>query len=290
MSRLLKEPLLNFFLLGALVFMAYGWLGDGVRGVDEIVVSRGQQENLIQTFERTWRRPPTAEELNGLIEDFIRMEIAYRESLAMNLDRDDIVIKRRMRQKLELLTEDLAAAMPPTEAELEEYLAANAETFRSAAIYSLEHIYFSPDRRGNQVEADAFQVLKELQEDALDNDSEALGDSITLPARLTDASDYEISSIFGSQFLGGLGELRVGAWGGPIRSGFGMHLVRVSDRVEGTIPMLADIKEDVENELRSERRNQAVDSLYANLAKNYIIRIEPLVPVTPSSPETDTAR
>ena len=92
MSRLLKEPLLHFFLLGALVFMAYGWLGDGGRGIAEIVVSRGQQENLIQTFERTWRRPPTAEEFNGLVEDFIRMEIAYRESIAMNLDRDDIVI------------------------------------------------------------------------------------------------------------------------------------------------------------------------------------------------------
>ena len=163
MKRLLAEPLLHFLLLGLLVFLAYRWMGEDAGSPDEIVVTRGQLANLAGTFQRTWRRPPSPEEMQGLIREYVRLELAYRESEARELDRNDLVIKRRLQQKLELLAEDLAGLDPPTTAELQAYLDASPDRFRAPAMYSFEHIYFSPERRGAQAEYDAAQLLQALR-------------------------------------------------------------------------------------------------------------------------------
>ena len=98
MSKWLKEPLLHFLVLGGLIFLIYGMVSQQ-RSEQEIFISAGQQETLINTFTRTWQRPPTAVEFKGLLDDYVREEIAYREGTAMGLDDNDVIIRRRLRQR-----------------------------------------------------------------------------------------------------------------------------------------------------------------------------------------------
>ena len=129
--KLLREPLLHFVLLGAAIFAAHSLLANhSVDRPAEIIVTQGKLENLVIGFTRTWQRPPTDEELQGLIRDYVREEAAYRKALAMGLDRDDTIVRRRLRQKLEFISDDLVAQTEPTDANLQAFLAAHPEDFR----------------------------------------------------------------------------------------------------------------------------------------------------------------
>jgi hypothetical protein len=273
--QFVREPLLHFFVLGAGIFAANAWLSEG-GGDRELVVTRGQQTNLIETFERTWHRPPAQEEFANLLRDFIRQEIAYREAGKMELDRDDIVIRRRLRQKLELLTEDLASLAPPTEVELDAWYTEHAESYRTEPRYSFEQIFFNTDRRGATAREDAEALLSRLESVANGLDLAQAGDPTLLPGHVSDAAQSEVAASLGSDFADSLAELPIDAWAGPVASGFGLHLVRISSRVEGRLPERTEVAQAVLNDLSSDRRNRAVDTLYASLAEQYEIRVEPL--------------
>lgn len=276
LASALREPLLHFLALGALIFLAYAWLGDDAPDADAIVITRGQQISLLETFERTWGRPPTPDEFAGVVQDYLREEIAYREGSARELDRNDTVIRRRLRQKLELLAEDLAAIAPPTEAELDASYAANAESFRTESRYSFEQIVFSPDLRGDSARADAVALLASLRGGASVTAEALAGDSRVLPHELAAAGERQIASTFGSEFLAALEGLTPGVWEGPVASGFGWHLVRIAERIPGEVPPLAEVLDRVQTELLVERRRAALEQLYASLAQRYSIRVEPL--------------
>lgn len=178
----MREPLLHFLLLGGLIFIAYAWIVEGdSENKDDIVVSLRQQENLAKTFERTWQRPPTQSEVDGLIMDFLRQEIAYRESQKMQLDRDDIVIRRRLRQKLEMLAEDIALLVPPTDVELQDYLDANPERFRLPTVLSIRQIYFNDDKEEGRAESAAMSLLARVRHDESGVDLDSAGDQSMLP-------------------------------------------------------------------------------------------------------------
>ena len=183
MSNWLKEPLLHFLVLGALVFVLYGFIGPDAPSDDEIVVSRGQQEHLVTAFTRTWQRPPTQVEFTNIVDDWINEEIAYREGLSMGLDTDDTIIRRRLRQKLEILAEDIVSLAEPTEEMLQEYLEQNIATYTAEPVYTLRQIYFNADTRGAQAEQDAEQALLLLATDAGLTNPENLGDRLSIPYR-----------------------------------------------------------------------------------------------------------
>lgn len=277
MNKWLKEPLFHFLLLGAAIFLVYGMVADQGRGEKEIFVSRGQQENLVNTFSRTWQRLPTPMEYQGLLKDYIRQEIAYRESREIGLDQDDIVIRRRLRQKMEMLAEDVAGLVPPTDEELQTFLDTHPDSFMIEPRLTVRHVYFSQDRRGEQVGEDALEVLKDLESQGTGADTQELGDPLPLPAILGDVGESEIARLFGAVFVEGLKTVETGAWSGPVESGFGLHLVLVTDRIENRVPGLEEVRPEVQRELMSQRRQEAVDGLYEKLAENYIIEIEPLV-------------
>jgi hypothetical protein len=276
MNKWLKEPLFHFLLLGAAIFLVYGMVTDQGRGEKEIVVSRGQQENLVNTFSRTWQRLPTPMEYQGLLKDYIRQEIAYRESREIGLDQDDIVIRRRLRQKMEMLAEDVAGLVPPTDDELQTFLDTHPDSFMIEPRLTVRHVYFSRDRRGEQVGEDALEVLKDLESQGTGADTQELGDPLPLPAVLDDAGESEIARLFGAVFVEGLKTVETGAWSGPVESGFGLHLVLVTDRIENRVPGLEEVRPEVQRELMSQRRQEAVDGLYEKLAENYTIEIESL--------------
>lgn len=277
MSRWIKEPLLHFVLLGAIIFLVYDQVAGRGSAPGEIFISRGQQENLLNTFGRTWQRPPTPEEFQGLLQDYVRQEIAYRESVSMGLDQDDIVIRRRLRQKLELLAEDVASLAAPTDQELQAYLEANAEDFAIEPRLTFRHVYFSRDRRGDDAGQDAAQLLQRITGDGPAGHFEQFGDPLPLPFELRDIREGEVARLFGTLFTDGLKGLEVGQWSGPVESGFGLHLVFLEAREAGRLPRLPEVRDAVQREWLSERRREAVDSLYERLAENYSIEIETLI-------------
>ncbi len=285
MRTLLREPLLHFLLLGVAIFVTYQLLSDagssGNRPLEEIVVTRGRIDALTLEFERVWQRPPTEQELDGLLQAHIREEVMYREALAIGLDRDDPIIRRRLQQKLAFLTEDVANLAEPTEAELEAFLATNQDRFREETRFSFEQIYFNVSERGRRAEADAELLLAELRtpktpspgEDSSSSiDTAPLGDPLLL-SQFNEAYEREIVRAMGSQFLGGLQSLPVGSWQGPIESGFGLHLVKLSERIEGTAPPLDDIRDLVSRDWMAAKREETNDASYAALRERYVVTI-----------------
>lgn len=275
-SRLwIREPLVHFLLIGAGLFLFFSWTG-GAGGPDSsrIVIGPGQVEHLAVGFARTWRRPPTTQELKGLVDDYVREEIATREARGMGLDRGDTVIRRRLRQKLEFLVEDAAEAIPPSDADLQEWLDAHPETYQREPQVAFRHVFLSPDRRGDRVEADAKALLEQLAPAGADADIETLGDSIMLPSDFELAPLAVASRMFGNEFAGSLGDIESGQWTGPIASGYGLHLVYVRERVAGREPSLEDVRDAVTRDLLTSRRKEQLESMYERLLEKYTVVID----------------
>ena len=268
MRKLIREPLLHFLLLGAALFALYGWLNGGLPDAqNEIVVSRGQMRSLESQFERVWRRPPTPEELKGLIDNWVREEILYREGLVMGLDRDDPVVRRRIAQKVEFI---LNGAIPatPIEAELQAWLDSHREKYSVESRYSLRQVYFDPARHGEAIA----QVISRGQA-ALQEGREEVGDPTMLPATMTAAAS-DVARVFGNEFETALRTLPLGAWQGPVRSGFGIHLVKLQAREAGHKASLNEVREAVARDLMYARSEEASNAFYEKVKATYNVRID----------------
>lgn len=273
-NRILKEPLVHFLLLGVAIFAAFSLVsGRDAVPRDAIVVSAGKIEHLGALFERTWRRPATRADLEGLVDDFVREEVAYREGLAAGLDRDDTILRRRIRQKLEFLAEDFASRAEPSHAELAAYLAAHPENFRIESRLAFRQVFLDPEQRGDALEADARALLGALNGDP-DLDAALQGDRILLEHGYADVSVRDVANLFGARFAAAVVELEPGAWRGPIASGYGVHLVRVDDRTEARVPELDEVRAAVRREWDDARREEALEAFYAELLSRYEVRIE----------------
>jgi hypothetical protein len=247
--------------------------GPAGAGREQIVVTPGQIEHLSTTFARTWQRPPTPLELDGLIDDYVREQIYAREAAALGLDRDDVVVRRRLRQKMEFLTEDGAQLRPPSDAELAQYLAAHPDRYRVEPALAFRQVYFSRDRRGDAVEHDARGALARLDRDGPGADVSGLGDPLQLPDAVELSSRGEIARLFGDQFATRLLEAQPGRWVGPIESGYGLHLVYVQRREPGRLPALDEVRDAVARDLESMRRKDAVEAAYRTLRARYDVQI-----------------
>jgi len=275
-KRFLREPLVHFLLLGAGLFALYALVADEPdKRRDRIVVDAGQVTRLAQQFQRTWMRPPTQAEIDGLIEDHVNEEVLYREARALGLDKDDLIIRRRLRQKMEFLNEDIAAQRQPTDAELQTFLDARPEKFRVPSRLSFRQIYLNPEKRGAAAPREAAALLARLNERNAEALREAsLGDATMLPAELTNATASEIARAFGGAFAADLEKIAGDRWAGPIASSYGLHLVRVTSRAPGRAPSLAEIRPIVEREWSAARRTEARQAFLAALRKRYEISIE----------------
>ena len=262
MKRLLAEPLLHFLLIGALLFALFAYVGteEGARD-DRIVVSAGMVEHLSALFERTWNRPPTRQELEGLIDDHVREEAAYREGMGLGLDLDDAIIRRRIRQKMDFIAEDLATRVEPGDEELRSFLTEHADDFRIEGRFSFRHVFLNPETRGERLEEEARQLLGTLNAEPRADASER-GDRILLDHAYPAASRDEVAS------------LEAGSWQGPIRSGYGMHLVIVDERQAGRVPELDEVRGAVEVEWDNARQIEVVEAFYRELLGKFDVVIE----------------
>ena len=282
MSRFWREPIVHFLLIGAGLFLAFDLTQDErPDAANRILVEPSQVEQLAAQFERTWLRPPTEEELAGLIESYVRDEVYYREALAMGLDQDDPQVRRRMRLKLEFLLEDLTAAEPPDDEVLSAHLQQHPDRFRIEPTLTVRQVYLNPDRRPD-LEGDAERILADLRAGAA---PDTFGDRSMLPAEQTAVSTSEIARTFGKTFAQEVVALEPGAWSGPLYSGLGAHLVLVTDRRAGRLPALAEVRAEVEREYLAQRRQQLKDLAYRKLREGYEVIIEPATaPVEPVNP------
>lgn len=273
LKSLLREPLLHFVVIGAALFLSFEWSGGGsAAGSNRIVLTTAQIEHLAAGYAKAWRRTPTDAELKGLIDDWVQEEIAVREALAAGLDRDDTLIRRRLRQKLEFLAEDSAESAPPTDQQLEAWLTAHADALRIEPRVAFSQVFVSRERRGRTADADAAALLARLQAASVQTD--VAGDATMLPPTVELGPWRDVDRIFGAGFARRLATAPVGAWSGPFPSSYGLHLVRVHERVDGAMPQLAEVRGVVEREFLADRRKAQLAAMYARLLSKYRVVLD----------------
>ncbi len=274
--RALREPLLHFLILAAGLFVVARFRGETPtsQGQDQIVINQARILNIAQMWHRTWQRPPTEAELDGLIDDYINEEVLYREALKMGLDRDDAVIRRRLRQKLEFVAEDLADAASPTDEELQEFLNQHQDMFRIADRVTFSHVYLDPQRRGDALKDDIVELLDKLRKSEEPIDPTGVGDRFLLSHHYDDLSAAESAKLFGPDFFAQLEDIAPNQWGGPIESGYGVHLVRLHDRSVGRDLTLDAVREDVLREWHAARRAESKEQFYQGLRERYEVVIQ----------------
>ncbi|NKB87040.1 MAG: peptidyl-prolyl cis-trans isomerase [Acidobacteria bacterium] len=272
MKTWLREPLVHFLILGSLLFAIGGLFGP--RGATDIsiVVSEAQVSRLAELFASQWQRPPTLEELDGLVEQHIREEVLYREGIAMRLDQNDTIVRRRIVQKLEFLSQDLVDENP-SEGDLRAYFEANPERFMEPAEVSFEHVFLNPDDRGDAIEADAQTTVEVLTAGA---DPASVGDRFLLPGTFQERSTRELGGLFGAGFAETLATLAIGDWVGPVQSGYGAHVVRVTARRDAFLPDFGATRDKVRVEYLATARRDADVAMYEDLRGRYRIEVAEL--------------
>ena len=274
LRRLLREPLVHFLLLGGALFAIFGHGGTDVRGGDwQIVVSAADINRLATGFSQTWHRPPDADELQTQIDDYVREEVLYRTALALDLDKDDMIIRRRLRQKMEFTFEDTVP--PPQELELRAYFAAHADKFRTQPLISFRQVFVSP-RRGETAKDDARHILMQLASAAPGAEEE--GDSLLLGEGLSQTPLDRIASLLGDDFAHTLAEVSPGQWIGPLRSSYGLHLVFVTEAQPAVLPAFEQVRSAVEREWHAEHRAAALAAQYKTLLAGYRVVVEKPAP------------
>ena len=271
-----KEPLTHFLVLALAIFALYGALNrSGAPRPGEIIITGSKVEQLAGLFAKTWQRPPTATEMKGLIDDYVKEEIMYREALALGLDKDDTVIRRRLRLKMEFLSNAEAEAATPTDADLEAYLKTNPGKFEIDAMVAFKQVFLNPEKRGEKIGEDAATMLETLRSNP-SADPSTLGDATLLPSELPLTSEASIAQTFGVDFAEAISNTTPGTWSGPIKSGFGLHLIHVSEHSPGRVPALAEVRDAVAREWTNEKRKALEDQRLSELLKRYKVTIEAL--------------
>ena len=266
----LREPLVHFLLMGLALFLFFAWRGDAVDPESRtITITEEQVERLAASWAQSWQRPPSQTELDGLIRDFVKEEIYYREGLRLGLEQDDPIIRRRIRSKMEFLATSELENEVPSDATLQALLDKSPQTYAQDARYSFDQIYL-----GTQDEAAARSRAKQILESLKNGaDWKMLGDAISLPRSPDNVDSTRIASDFGDDFAAALAGLKAGAWSGPVASGFGLHLVRIRTVQTSSKPKLADVRQKLENDWRAQTAKDREAKAYQTLLDGYTIKI-----------------
>jgi hypothetical protein len=258
----------HFLVLGAALLWLFDTVSGDVRDTpNEIIINQESVANIAAGFQQTWRREPTTEELELLIEGWIRDEIMYREGLAMNLQSDDPVVRRRVIQKFSFLM-DAMVPDEPTEAELEKWFADHIEDYRSDDTYSFRQIFFDPSSHGEQLS----DVISGARRALADPGEEPPGDPIMLPELVASMPVSGIERSFGNAFAEALAELPEGQWAGPIDSAYGVHLVFIESRLAAPTPSLQEVLSKVEYDLMQSRAEAVSADIFEALRSQYTVR------------------
>lgn len=272
MARFFKDPLVHFLLIGGVLFAVSAWRGQTIgSGREQIVITAEQVAQTRAAATLLEGRPLTGEELRALLEPAIRDEVLYREALALGLDENDDEVRRRLVEKMQYLTQDLADPEPSSEAELRAFYDSAPERFRIPELVSFEQVFFSPSARGESVGADAQAGLAALRAGRAPAE---VGDRTPLRESYDAAPREQVEVLFGATIADALFTSPPADWTGPFESDFGLHLVRLRNRSEARLPPYEEIREQVAEEFAAERRRERNDAEYARMRERYDVVIE----------------
>lgn len=277
LKRLAREPLVHFLLIGGAIYALYGNYVGGEKYDNErtVTVTSGEIQALTDQWTRLWTRPPTNEELAGMIRDHVRTQILFREAVAMGLDDGDTVIERRLAQKVEFLAQGLITPDEPSDEELTDWYAENSDQFKQPDLYTVTHIFFDPEKREEATLDDAIAVLDELEVlDELPSNYNGYGDRLMLKNYYPNRSELELGNLFGAGFVDQIIKLEPGSWHGPVLSGYGTHLVLVNDVLRVPLPTYEDIKKRIKEKWMAEQIAELSERFIANLISRYDIVVE----------------
>ncbi len=274
MKKIIVDPLSHFIIIGAALFLMFSFFDKGAKtGPESIIVDHDQIKRIQAAWEKQWRRNPTNAELAKLIDEYINEEVLFREAVKLGLDKDDTIIRRRLSQKMKFLIQDIATAAAPDEIVLKKYYKVNRDNFKIPARLSFSHIYFNTDKRGAKAAPAARDLLLQLKN--RDMDANGLGDPFMLHQKYTDVSQSEVSRLFGQTFAGHIFEFGPGTWQGPVRSGYGIHLVKVTQFSASAYPEFENVQKDILTEYMNEIRLKANKKAIHDLKSRYSVVIEP---------------
>ena len=276
-TRLFTEPLIQFLLIGACIYGAYALFGAPEEDFRDtrVHVDSARINAFISEWESRWNRPPTRDEIDGLIQSYIKEDVLYRQAVAMGLNEDDPITRRRMAQKLEFLTSDLAMMVQPQEGELEHYFRENDELYQAPDRMTFSQVYFDPDSRGNRTLEDAAEVLAQLQAVGVPTEeSMQMGDGFMLQSDFVSVTEAEAARQMGSGFVEAVVKLEPGAWYGPVLSGYGVHLVYMYDYQKSPPAIFEDVQAAVLENWKLEQREKFNADFLENLKTRYEIVID----------------
>ncbi|MFO0076511.1 MAG: peptidyl-prolyl cis-trans isomerase [Cyanobacteriota bacterium] len=276
LRRLAAEPLAQFLLIGVGLFLLHAAAGSR-EPVGEIRISQGQLASLAALHERAWMRPPTRRELEGLIDGWIREEVAEREARTIGLDRNDPVIRRRLRQKLEFLSEERADQRQPSPADLQSWLRNHPDRYRRDPAYSFDQVFLDPTSSADPPARRAPALLARLNGVAPPDPAGLADPLLLLEPRFEALPGRELERLFGREFAGALARLKPGAWVGPMPSGYGEHLVKLERVVPGVVPPLAEVRQEVERDWRQDQRQRQREADYRRWLSRYRV-VRPALP------------
>ena len=272
--ELLKEPVVQFLLIGSSFFIANALISpaesDGLNRV--ITVTDEQASAMVTTFARTWRRSPTEREIQSLIDDHIRTEVYVREAMRLGLDQNDTIIRRRLRQKMEFLNDSEFQSQSPTATDLRAYFDANPDQYREDPRVSFQQVFLDPERRGDALDGDATTLLDQLNGEPPPATLTGLGDPIDLATSWIDRPRRDLVALFGSSFSDTLISQHPGRWVGPIDSAYGRHLVKVESMTKGSVPSFETVRADLARDWTQSQRLQYDEDAYQKLLDGYTVR------------------
>ena len=275
-----RDPLVHFLLIGAVLFAFLAWRGGETEDPRRIVISAERVRAARDSAQLVPGRELTRAELDQLVEPLIREEVYYREALALGLDVDDDEVRRRLAEKMQYLTQDLADPEPASERELEEFFADSPERFLIPALVTFEQVFFSPSQRGDSLDADVTEGLEKLRDGT---PAAEVGDRTPLQERFDAAARERIQVLFGQALTDAVFSLPPGGWVGPFESDFGLHLVRVLARTEPRQPAFAEVRDQVAQVFAADRRNAANAAAYAEMRARYEIVVDWPAPLSEAS-------
>ena len=277
MFRFLKEPLIQFLVLGACIYGGYALFGTNDEGEGDyvITVDQARVDGFVSGWQARMGRVPTPQELDGMIDQFLKEEILYREAVAMGLGENDPITRRRLAQKLEFLTKDVARLKKPVDGELEQYFAANKDSYREPDLITFTHVFFDPDKRDDATLTDAKTVLVTLQAvGEPPEDVAELGDRFMLQSYYPQKSELDIRRQFGVGFSEPVMQLAPGQWHGPVLSGYGVHEVYVYTLLQAPEPVFADVQERVFEDWQAEQQESFNAEYFTSLRSRYEIIVD----------------
>jgi len=285
--RLGSEPLVHFLLIGLALFLIYSWMHRGISGVAparQIALTLDDLRTMDIYFESQWHRQPTPEEFTGMVENKVQEEILYREGLAMGLDKDDTIVKRRMAQKMQFLAEDVATAHEPSTEELKAWFANNGQKFALPSRVAFRHIFFGFDQRGQNAQTDAVSALMKLSGQPENSPrAKSFADTFMFQDYYADRTPEQLAKEFGPSFAIGVFKLKPGSWQGPVESGYGWHVIFIDSVIPGRVSSFEEVEPDVKTAWLGYQKEKAWREAYAKMRAKYTILL-PNPKDAPSAP------